>query len=1121
MSNPTFLQKMDELASEEKPAEEKPVELSPLDTIRKKTSIKKPEFLEKMEAIAPAEPEASFTESAREFIQGLGRGAREEIAPFSFDEREVERIKTEPFSWSQTAGEVVGGMGSGLAAAIAAGKTGAAAGSLFGPLGTAVGAGVGVLGYALYSGIGQEKLQADLGGQEFSPTRAAARTLLNVNPAARASGEFIEELAKKSPKLAKAAAASEKTGARVARGAAQTAGEVGVAASTFGVDAATVTGVVSSVISPLVFGRSAAAPSPRSVQTLEQYLESDVGKSLVKRVGKKAQAIADKQIELTDELKYEPAFMEYFLSRPGFDHKKDITSKSYAAKKAQFDSYIHKGNKGGITEEKLNHIYKGYLLHKEMINEASKVRQELQEEFSRQAFAKGGKEDFDPFPGIVEMVGDGQYIARATDRMFGTNTTTLLNNISETRGKFEVTAGALYKKAIDASKKQRRIKINGKKMTNEQMGRLRVYFSENNPRSLTPELRTLIDFNTNTIKDPKVREAVAAWDDAWEGARDAIQEHNYKIGNIKHYLPLRFLPKDKLATRVRRSMESLQGMSVALGKKSVFNIDENSLIKAGFKGDDVKNTLDEIKNIRDMAGRAANKEAVDVTTSDVGSLIKNLISEHGEDFAFGGELGVIHTRQGQEIADRFREYDIGASFKRYINTQLRISMYSDVNRRMLDNLEVMKALGATKAADWFDDHLKDIVGGGQNAKFKVASAIRNRAGVFKYRATRLLENAKMGNETTDSVINLMPELLSTWQANLYPAYLGYNVKATLRNLTQPFAMLAPELGGTEGYSMTLKAYIRILGQLKDPKTNKIDFTRLAKNLDDIGLGGSGRLAESLQDPLPLGAVGRGAKAVNDVGMAIYSSADILNRAIAYDVGQQMAERLILGNKKTMTSLQNLGDAAKAQLQAQGIREAIQENNAKKLGDILGKFLVGKTQYHYGPEQKSKFARYMGPLFSMFSKWPSSVMGNLYDIWKENPGAYRKMRRYGQVYGAPLMFLSSVDYAKEQLGLDEAGLVNYLIGDAVEVSPLLALEFTLFQNPAAELGEYFLGVGRDVLKDPGEKSLRKGAKRTAKKLLETSAPPLSSVYNELQKLEKRGLGKTTTTTDELLDEIFGE
>jgi len=1129
---PSFLQEMDKLIERDTKEEDQaqPAQLAPspslkpIDRIREKTTKKKPSFLKEMDKLteqAP-EPETTFAEDVRAFAKGLKRGAREEVAPFSFSEYDVEQMKLEPFSWSQTAGEMVSGMGTGILAALAAGKTGALAGSMFGPMGAAVGAGAGVIGYAVYSGFGQEKLQSDLTDQEFSPERALARTVLNINPAARASGEFVEELAKKSPKLAKAAKATEKGAVRAARAGAQIAGETAVAGSTYGTDTATVAGVVSSVITPMVFGKSTAVPSQRSAKSLEEYLQSDVGKGLVNRVGEKAKEISNQDIKLTDEMKYAPEFMEYFLSRPGFGDKKDLSFMSESAKKSKLDSFITKGDKGGITEEKLTNIYKGFLIHKEMINESSNARQKIQDEFAKQAFTKGGKEEFDPFPGIVDFLADGQYVARAVDRAFGTNTVSLLNNISETRGKYEVTAASLYKSAIKAAKMQRRVKINGKRMTNEQMGRLRSYFSEGNTKALTPELKGLIDFNTNTIKDDRVRGAVSAWDEAWELARDAVQEQEYKIGNIKHYLPLRFLPKDKLATRVRRSMETLQGMAIANGKKSVFELDEEALIKSGLKGSDLKNTLEEIDNIGNMTMRATNKDLSKLTTSDVGTLINKLVRENGEDFAFGGELGVLHTREGQMIADKFREYDIGSSFKRYVMTQVKTAMYSDVHRRMLDNVEVMNTLGAKKAAQWFDDHLMDIAGGkADNAQFKLAAMMRSGKGIMKYRATKLLEGTKMGNATTDAAIELVPDLLSTWQSNLYPAYLGWNAKATLRNLTQPFAMLSPELGGTFGYLSTAKAYMRVLGQLKDPETGKLDFTRLSKNLDDLGLGGAGRLAEALQDPLPLGKVGKAAKAVNDAGMAIYGSADILNRAVAYDVGQQLAAGLISGNKNAISALKNLGSSAKVQLQEAGVREAIEQGDAKKLGDVLGKFLVAKTQFHYGAEQKARFARYMGPLFSMFTKWPTSITANFYDIWKENPGAYRKMKRYGEVYAAPLMFLSAVDYAKEQTGLDEPGVANYLFGDMVEASPIFALEFTLFQNPASEVASYFGGLAREVAKDPTASTAAKAAKLGAKKVLETSIPPLSSVYNELQKIEKRGLGKEKTTTDEMLNKLFGE
>jgi hypothetical protein len=163
---------------------------------------------------------------------------------------------------------------------------------------------------------------------------------------------------------------------------------------------------------------------------------------------------------------------------------------------------------------------------------------------------------------------------------------------------------------------------------------------------------------------------------------------------------------------------------------------------------------------------------------------------------------------------------------------------------------------------------------------------------------------------------------------------------------------------------------------------------------------------------------------------------------------------------------------------------------------------------------------MGPMFSMFTKWPTSVGSNIIDIWQENPTAYKKLKRYFEVYGGQLALLSALGYAVKKYEGD-SGVINYLIGDPKEISPALALDPSMGNNPTWEAFTTGLEQAKKEMRrstDVGDtaKSL---AKKATKKIVTTAIPPVSSVLNELERIQKKGMGEEKSTLDEALGDIF--
>lgn len=1106
-----------------------------MDAMEIASSLPPPKSLEEMQAEEPSIFD-QLGEKVGDFATGFQRGVKEELLPFAVGEEEIAEQKAEGFDLSKLAGEVTGGIVSGIVGGGVAAKLGTttaiALGTMVGApaalVGTiaAVGAGAGLAAYSIYSGFGQEKVASEIAEQDFSTARALARTALQINPVARLNGEAAKILAKPLVKLGEAAAS---TTGRAVRGVGQVAGEMAVTGSTYGTEAALVNGAIGSLLYGLAF-RKAAAPSARRAQDLQEYLASPVGEQYAKDVQKEFATLVAKdkgvKVSATAALQ-DSGFVNYLLARPGKGtplsaikedlselvteiggrRKKALTEEQKAARVQKLLSVGEE--KGGLTPKNIEEMYEGYRLFKVQMDVAKKTKDKVAKDF----LGKGVEPE--PFGDIASWLADGQLIGRATDRMFGTQTTSLLNDLAETRGKFDVVAAASYEKAIQASKLQKKLKL-----SNEDVGRLRVFLSEGDDSLLTPVLRKLVDVKAKRVVDEPTRQMITAWDKAWSSARKNIIDENYAIGDIKHYLPMKPLQGSTLATQIRRSYESLVGLKVEADAPDIFKLTRKELKKTGLPKAQTNAVVNEVSFLRNFTARSLNKSYSDVTEADLGRLIKGVLeSGGGDDVSLGYEISAMFARGKDAIPAKFRELDNSAAFSRYIESNVRGAVYSEVHSRLQNNVTILRSAGANKAADWFEDHLDDTVNGLKSSKTKLAHTMQDSARKFEYNMDKLFENTRFEDTFVQDAVKGIPSLLGKWQANLYPAYLAYNVRSTLRNLTQVAMLTAPELGGGYGYGSMARAYLNLYKDFKD-ESGKFSLKTITRKLEELDLGGSKILAEAIADgrnKIPGSGVVR---KINDTGMAIFSAADVINRMVTYRMGQQLAQDAIQNNPEAITALAKLGKATLANLQTPKILAETRRGKSDALGDALGKMLVAKTQFHYGAEQRAKYARFMGPMFSMFTKWPTSIGSNIVDVWQENPNTYERMKRYTELYAAPLLALSAIGQAIEE-NEGDYGALTYLIGEPTDVAAIAAVsDFTLFQNPAMQAFGTMTKGAMQFFADPTEDKASMLARTTLKKTIKTSIPPVSSVINELERIEKDLLGEQKTSLDEFAEDIFG-
>lgn len=282
-------------------------------------------------------------------------------------------------------------------------------------------------------------------------------------------------------------------------------------------------------------------------------------------------------------------------------------------------------------------------------------------------------------------------------------------------------------------------------------------------------------------------------------------------------------------------------------------------------------------------------------------------------------------------------------------------------RPILDKLDtqvfLLKQKGFDKASEYFNNLKFDIMGIPRDAT--------------KHRQFKSVLRQLEKSDTTVGKLQLGLENAVT--TALYPNYLGFNVRALARNLTQPYTMTTRELGvGLKGDLLAVNATRKMLAEgldkaqkryykmglldIRDPKLQ--DFEGVRSGLSEYFKGK--KWARNLE---------HGINVYSDAAMKMYSKTDTINRLITAQMSEDIAKIVKSGKTDWVKNA------------PQQVRNQIQDildagGDQDELTKAIGKWLQVKTQLNYSKDDMYELGRELGPLFSMLSKWPTAVTGDI-------------------------------------------------------------------------------------------------------------------------------------------------
>lgn len=426
-----------------------------------------------------------------------------------------------------------------------------------------------------------------------------------------------------------------------------------------------------------------------------------------------------------------------------------------------------------------------------------------------------------------------------------------------------------------------------------------------------------------------------------------------------------------------------------------------------------KELMDSLKYIGGYGGQKENLLNDDALLTLVRTLNHSSKTKEVMDIAARS----VKERLTEDIPDLIREKDLGRLLGGWIDSVTADASMRKNLRKINSDAEALSKVDPTASA-YLRNYVTDVSGGSR----AVAGWARSKMNSFTANQLEKALDARGNNNSVKAYFHEaaaeLPQFMQYAQAQLYPYFLGLRVDAVVRNLTQPYLLTLPEIGGNAAYRTKLimeSIPQSISGMFTGNKINKKVFEELANKgwlPPDPTPGQFQQLRKGIESG---GAIKKGSKKflemANTLAMIGYQQSDLANRVVTLSVGKRLAKDIIKGNKDALTYVQKLPPSYRRQ-----VTDALKSGDNELVQDRVLDHLMATTQFNYNRASMSEYGREMGSAFSQFSKWPTAIGADIFDGYdaakfEKLKGGTRlpsNTRRVLTKYLAPYMMLSGAN-----------------------------------------------------------------------------------------------------------------
>ncbi len=618
----------------------------------------------------------------------------------------------------------------------------------------------------------------------------------------------------------------------------------------------------------------------------------------------------------------------------GLDGSEDAYAKAYSLYKTtrkQLGSALGSGGAKGTAGEAIGREGEEFAARRlQAIRKAEYLADELKE-------VSGGKElgDFGWGRRLFSWVADARYVYDMIDNRFGTEMAPALDKLSQAyNASTQVQTAALnqFKPIAKALRKVAKTTADG--------------------TDIQVAIRQAIDSGDFSKLDTDQAAAAKQLADYFKTAADISESAHelfpqldiapIKIQRRENYIPHALVDLPEMVVRLR-SRIAAEGDNLADDTKKGLEL---------FYGSDISNSRD----MGDaLAKLASGKRSADAVRSSAGNLFER--SDMIPEFLLENDLFKLATTwPSRTLRHQFLRQGLG------------------------ELLSASDALGdiSPVLSEYVRNHAKDMLG---TRSGTAADMTRQLSDKIKIWATERSNAATSPvSKTIFNTIGRLDDLNAAATANMYSYYLGLRPDAVLRNLASVVTMTSTGLDLTKPKDVMpriIGAYTKASRDVGDGFFSKAG-SKAEKDLAAAGYIPADRLYEAqshLRTGIAQSAPGQWTKdkvnALADISMKLYTTADTITRSATRNMAEGIARDAMSGNEAALSHIVRVSPGYLS-----AIRRAMKAGDVDKVVDLYSNYLLSSTQFNYNRVSMSQMGRSMGHLFSMFSKWPTAVLGEI-------------------------------------------------------------------------------------------------------------------------------------------------
>lgn len=577
---------------------------------------------------------------------------------------------------------------------------------------------------------------------------------------------------------------------------------------------------------------------------------------------------------------------------------------------------------------------------------------------------------------------DGRAAARRIDRLTGvTSLEPLMDEASRKMNQMKLAMHTTYTQAVPKMKEI--AELGGNQLT-------------------AADIRTAEESGIAALR-PEVRPAVERYQEFMTTGENSMLKQLQDMG-----IPLKELNPEKSSVYIPRlTVDAPEAISRVMDKARGLGINPKGEITpeqfANVMSSDVGQEL--VSGANWLSGRAIGNE------NDLSLALKEILSPASVTAKLKKKIRSAQGRQETGVPDFLRETDLSKLTGRYLHDTIEGATLQPIVQDLTLQGRLAKKAKDWDSADYIEKLTRDL--NGQREGTLAAYTSKKADELILAAKDKASELRASGHDRRAAVadwVSQVPDFFSSIQRNVYPNFLGANPRAAINNLTQAFFVTAPEMGGAYGGNKVIKALGKTLAESRGLVGNGAIKSEMEAS-GQLGIQAHQEAYNALREGLvKSGGFSGVSRAVLDkasnAAMGVFELSERINRRIVSNVADDVAKDLTSKTTNSVVNankfLENLGPAYKTRIDM-----ARKSGNVSEVKRLVENYLTGKTMFNYNKLNMSEYGRTMGPFFSVFSKWPSAIAGDIVNTMGEK-GALHGTIDNARRYLAPILAANMVE-----------------------------------------------------------------------------------------------------------------